>query len=98
MEDKVFVNGLIFKKPHQNAPSFVIASGSIKCSDMKAYMDEHQVDGWCNFQVKESKGGKYYADKDTFTPSKSEEYSKGTEQAKAAMAPADDSLEDDIPF
>jgi hypothetical protein len=97
MDDKVFANGLIAKKPHQNAPDFVKVGISIKCADFLAYMKEHNVDGWCNIQVKESKGGKWYAEKDTFTPSKKEEYQTGASQAKAAMAPADD-FEDHIPF
>ena len=99
MTDKIFANGLIAKQPHMKAPDFVKVNLSVKVSDFKAYMDEHQVDGWCNIQVKESKGGKWYAEKDTFTPSKSEEYSKGTEQAREAMAPGVDSFEDsEIPF
>jgi hypothetical protein len=97
MTDKVFANGLIAKKPHMNAPDFVKVGLSFKMVEFIEWAREHQVDGWINVQVKESKGGKWYAEKDTFTPSKKEEYQTGASQAKAAMAPPTD-FEDDIPF
>ncbi len=40
MTDKTFVKGLIVKKPHQNAPSFVVAAGSVKVAEFAAFAKE----------------------------------------------------------
>jgi hypothetical protein len=103
-DDKIFAQGLIAKQPHQNAPDFVKVNLSVKVSEFVEYLNQHQVDGWCNIQVKESKAGKWYAEKDNFTPSKKEEYQTGSRQAAAplretpAPAPAEDFIDDDLPF
>lgn len=95
MDDKIFADGMIVKR-HENAPDFVIASVSFKCADFENFMKQHHKEGWLNVQIKRSKSGKLYADLDTFTPSKKEEYDTGMKQAKAAAEPA--AFEDDIPF
>jgi len=95
-EDKVFVDGMIVKR-HERAPDFVIANLSLKCKELVAWMQKHHRDGWCNIQIKQSKGGKYYAELDTFVPSKREEYDTGMAQAKAAAEP-DNFGDSDIPF
>jgi hypothetical protein len=95
-DDKIFADGLIAKKPHERAPDFVKANLSFKMKEFVEWGRTHHVDGWINIQVKESKGGKWYAEKDTFTPSKKEEYDTGATAAKAAMDPA--IQDDDIPF
>ena len=101
-DDKVFANGLIAKAPHQNAPDFVKVNLSFKMAEFIEWGRAHHKDGWINVQVKESKGGKWYAELDTFTPSKQEEYATGGQQAREAMAteppPADDFADDTIPF
>ena len=95
-DDKVFVDGMIVKR-HERAPDFVIANLSLKCKELVEFMRNHHKDGWCNIQIKQSKGGKYYAELDTFVPSKREEYDTGMAQAKAAAEP--DGFEDSsIPF
>ena len=97
-DDKVFVDGMIVKR-HERAPDFVIANLSLKCKELVAWMQKHHRDGWCNIQIKQSKGGKYYAELDTFVPSKREEYDNGMAQAKAAAEPAGGGFDDDsIPF
>jgi hypothetical protein len=96
-DDVVFADGMIVKKPHQNAPEFVKASVSFKMKEFVEWGREHHKEGWVNVQIKESRGGKLYASLDTFTPSKQEEYATGSAQAKEAMA--SDSFEDsDVPF
>lgn len=95
-DDKTFVDGMIVKR-NENAPDFVTCNLSIKCAELVTFLRENHKDGWVNIQVKRSKGGKYYAELDTWEPSKREEYAKGTQAAKAAMAP-DDFGESDIPF
>lgn len=90
-DEKVFVDGMIVKR-YEKAPDFVICNLSLKGEELVPFMREHQKDGWINVQVKRSKGGKYYAELDTWEP-------KEQEQAPApAPAPADSHPDDDIPF
>ena len=92
------IKGLFFKDPHENAPDFVMAKGSIKIADMRTWLD--QQDGeWVNFDLKRSREGKPYAQVDTWKP----DGSRGGGQRKAPQrkaAPAGNDFEDDetIPF
>lgn len=94
-EEIEFVNGLIVKAPHEKAPSFVKASISIKVADLGMWLREkHKAgDEWVNIDVKESKGGKWYAAVNTFKP---EEKSAPKSAGKPANSFAD--MSDDIPF
>ena len=88
-----FVDGLIVKAPHENAPSFVKASISIKVEDLGKWLREQYKAGktdWINIDVKESKGGKWYAAVSTYKP-------KEKTQEAAPKRPTDD-LDSDIPF
>lgn len=91
-----FVPGLFVKAPHERAPDFVKASISIKVADLGMFLREKHKAGeeWLNVDVKESKGGKWYAAVSTFKPGE-----KKPEQ-KSEPKPARDStgLDDDIPF
>lgn len=67
MSENKFIGGLFFKDPHENAPDFVMAKGSIKVADMRAWLD--QQDGeWVNFDLKRSREGKPYAQIDDWKP------------------------------
>lgn len=97
-DEKIFADGVIVKR-HERAPDFVKCNLSIKMKDLIEFAKQHHKDGWLNLQVKESKAGKLYCELDTFVPTPKEEYAKGTQQAREAMAPAvDDIADDDIPF
>lgn len=85
-----FVNGLIVKEPHANAPDFVKAAISIKVADLTDWLSQRK-DEWVNIDVKESKGGKWYAAVSTFKPKQREE------QKPWANIPAGE-YDDDIPF
>ena len=99
MEDKVFVDGMIVKAPHENAPDFVICNLSLKGKELVDFLRTHHKDGWVNVQVKRSKGGKLYAELDTWQPTQGEQGTRGMEQARAAAEPTDFAdLESDIPF
>ena len=96
-DEKVFADGMIAKAPHQNAPDFVICGLSIKGKEFTDFMRSHHKEGWINIQVKRSKGGKYYAELDTWQPTQGESAARGMAQAKAAAEP--DPFEDSsIPF
>lgn len=89
MADEIeFVNGLIVKAPHENAPDFVKAAISIKREELIGWLSERDGD-WINIDVKESKGGKWYAAVNTFKPKR--------ENKPGATVPAAD-YDDDISF
>lgn len=90
MADKTFIDGLIFKAPRATAPSFVKGSLSVKVEAFAAFAREHQKDGWLNIDLKESKGGKYYAELNT--------WEKGKKDSGEAEAGDGDPGVDDIPF
>lgn len=95
MSDIEFVDGLIVKAPHEKAPSFVKAQISIKVEDLGKwlrgkYKASLENDGWINLDVKESKGGKWYASVSTYKPKEAAPPKPG----KSAVA----DMEDDIPF
>lgn len=69
MSEKIFIKGVITKKPHERAPDFVIANVAINVGDFLHFANEHSKRGWINFQIKESsKEGKFYAELDTYEP------------------------------
>ncbi len=87
MSDIEFVDGLIIKPPHPNAPDFVKCSISIKRKDLGNWL-RGKNDEWINLDVKESKGGKWYAAVSDWKPEKKTESQK-----------ADDKFyDDDLPF
>ena len=90
-EEIQFVDGLIVKPPHEKAPSFVKASISIKVEDLGKWLREKYKAGeqWVNIDVKESKGGKWYAAVSTYKPKEKE-----AEKPKGKF----DDMKDDIPF
>ena len=95
-DEKIFAEGLIVKR-NDGAPDWVLCNLSVKVGEFTAFLLEHQSNGWVNVQVKQSKGGKYYAELDTWKPTQGDSAKAGMEQAKAAAAPAGD-FDDDIPF
>lgn len=99
-DEKIFVDGMIVKR-NPNAPDFVICNLSLKCEELVAFMRKHHKDKWVNVQVKQSKGGKYYAELDTWQPTDGEHAKKGMQDARSAAAPAPTPLDDfdqDVPF
>ena len=66
MSEKNFVDGLIVKR-NEKAPSFIIAQLSFKVGDFTHYCGNNSKNGWLNVDVKLSKGGKYYAELNTWT-------------------------------
>ena len=68
MADEIeFVNGLIVKSPHANAPDFVKCAISIKVADLSEWLAGKDEE-WVNVDVKESKGGRWYASVSKFKP------------------------------
>ena len=67
MVEKVFVDGLLAKQPNERAPEWVKCNLSIKRADLAAWLATQPAE-WINVQVCESKGGKWYAEVDTWKP------------------------------
>ena len=60
-----FINGLIFKRPSENAPDFVKGKLSIKRLDLIEWLNTKQ-DEWINIDLLESKKGTYYSKVNTY--------------------------------
>ena len=91
MSDIEFINGLLVKAPHANAPDYVKASISIKRVHLMEWL-AGKSDEWLNLVVKESKGGKWYAAVDNWKP----ERKKPGENVPTKEYEPD--FDDDIPF
>ena len=87
-EDKEFIDGLIVKPPHEKAPDYVKCSISIKRAALGNWL-RGKTDEWINLDVKESKGGKWYAEVSKWKPDK-----KQPEKAQEPGGVPDD----DLPF
>lgn len=101
MADEIeFVNGLIVKAPHENAPDFVKCAISIKREELIEWLQGRDEE-WLNIDVKESKAGKWYASVSTFKP-KSRDAAPVTEHSAAKadgfQPQGGGGFEDDIPF
>jgi hypothetical protein len=89
-------DGMILKRPHENAPDFVKLRVSFKVSEMVAFLQQHEREGWVNGDIKVSKGGKFYASLDTWTPTQGQAAKEGMGQARVAAQP--DFPDEDVPF
>jgi hypothetical protein len=68
MADANFPNGLIVKVPHQNAPAFVKCTLSFKVQDFINTLQQNNINGWMNVDVKMSRNNSLYADIDSWQP------------------------------
>ena len=98
-EEKIFADGFVFKRQEQNtaliplAPTepnrFVLGRLSVKTEDAVAWLKEHSnTEGWVSINIKQSKGGNFYCDLDTWEPKKQEP--KANPKPVLKDAPADD--------
>ena len=97
-----FVNGLIVKAPHDNAPEYVKAKLSIKREELRAWLDTKDGD-WINLDIKVSSNGKWYAAVDTWKPDKGNGTPRNNAPQPARRDPRDfhndpDGMADEIPF
>lgn len=92
MSDIEFIP-LSFKAPRDGAPDFVKHRLSFKREEMLAYCAAN-TDEWINGDVKESKGGKMYVQRDNWKPNGERQ----DKPAPKAAKPEADFGTDDIPF
>jgi hypothetical protein len=78
-DEKVFADGFVFKR-NPNAPEFVVGRMSIKVDDAIKFMKDNQDNGWVNVQIKQSKGGQFYTELDTWKPTKGGEATQSPKQ------------------
>ena len=103
MSDIKFVDGLIVKKPNDNAPDFVKCAISIKRSELISWLSI-QTDDWINIDVKESKGGNWYAAVNDFVPKSREDATaqqnqgSGSNQGQQPSTHTNQLDDSDIPF
>ncbi len=59
-KEKIFADGMMFKRPKEGAPDFVKGNISIKVADFGVFLAKHEKNGWVNLDLKSSKEGKLY--------------------------------------
>lgn len=64
---KIFVDGLMAKKPKDAAPAWVKCDLSIKRQELIDFLQK-QTGDWVNVQVCEAKSGKWYTEVNTWKP------------------------------
>ena len=92
-EEKEFVNGLIFKLPHENAPDFVKGSLSIRREEMTEWLLSKGGE-WINIDLKVSRAGKPYAEVSNWKPKQGVDDTPN--QSPRGENP--DNFDDNIPF
>ena len=96
-KDVEFVNGLIFKLPHENAPDFVKGSLSIRREELITFLTTKE-DDWINIDLKVSKNGKAYAQVNNWSPEKQEQPQVQHQTPSQPAPQSNDDFDDDIPF
>ena len=91
-----FIPGLIAKAPGDKAPEYVKCKLSIKRAELLAWL-ESQTDEWINGEVKVSRNGKMYVQRDTWKPNQGERQ-EPRKPAQSKAPPADDFEDDSLPF
>lgn len=71
-EETVFASGMGAYMPHENAPDFIIADVVIDVDEFIETLENNDKEGEVRIQIKESKGGKYYACINTYESKKKE--------------------------
>lgn len=90
-QEKIFADGFSFKR-REGAPAFVIGRQSIKVEEAIAFLKANVKNGWVNLDIKQSKGGSYYCELDTW-----EAKPQGNVQQEIPM-PLPKESEVDLPF
>lgn len=93
MSDKDFIEGMSVKDPHENAPDFVICQGGFRREAMIAYLQSQSGD-YVNFQIKRSKKGALYVEKDNWRPTEAQRPDTSTPPPQSTGGDFDD----DLPF
>lgn len=96
MAEKEFPRGLITKR-RDNAPDFVIANLAFKVDEFITYLQEQKSE-WVNIDIKNSKGGKMYADLNDWKPENTQASNSANPMNKPAPKKEETISIEDIPF
>lgn len=73
-KDRVYPPAMNWTAPRDEAPDFVKAKVGIVVEEFVEFLQANvKKDGWINFEMKESKEGKYYWELDKWEPKEKEE-------------------------
>jgi hypothetical protein len=94
--EKIFAQGMMFRPPSPNAPAFILGGLSIKVDEFVAFLQAHNTNsGWITIDIKESKGGKWYCELNTYKPERPDV----VKEAEAPVESTEDEINPDgIPF
>ncbi len=96
MSETIFPEGLWFNLPNERAPSFVKGSVSVEVEKFARWADKHaDARGRVRINLKVSKGGRSYAELDTYKPAEKEAPRPSGSRPAASV---DDGMDDEIPF
>lgn len=74
MADKIFVKGLLFKRPEQGTPEWIKGKLAINPDILLKFAEEHKLHksekGWLNVDLKASKEGVLYLELNTWKAKK----------------------------
>jgi hypothetical protein len=79
MQEKQFVNGLVFKPKSDKAPEWVLGGLSINVPAFLEWLETQPKSQWINVQFKMGKSGKPYAELDTWQPTETSKPKGGIE-------------------
>jgi len=68
MSEKIFVDGMSFKKPRPNAPDFVKGSILINVKSFGEWFKKNSTSDWISIDIKKSKNDKLYLELNTWKP------------------------------
>ena len=97
MSDQKFLDGMIVKSPHENAPDFVLGKISFKVDEVIQSLKDNSKNGWVNMDLKKSREGKLYASIDTWE-SDSQSTNQESKPKSDMSVPSDKNNDDDLPF
>lgn len=81
-QEKIFAEGLRYEIP-EKAPEWIKGKLSIKVPDFIKFLEQNQSNaGWVNIDLKVSKGGKAYAELNTWKPT-----TKSAQEQQSANEP-----------
>lgn len=96
MSDLEFMNGFFVEKPRQGRPDFIKAIVDVNLDNAIAFLEKKKLDGEqkIQFEVRESKNGKFYAAIDHWKP----DSGANAVPNLSVVSQPKDSAGDDIPF
>lgn len=71
--ETIFPKGMIFKRPNENAPTFIKGKISFKVDEFIEFLQEHDNKGWVNIDLLQSKENKLYLKLDDWKKEDTEE-------------------------